>query len=83
MALTKDDVKEAVEESMKQALQVHERDDHHLFIRDMIERRKKREERWEKVRQNVIGWAIIGIIGGVGHQGYQLLIYVRDHVMKQ
>jgi len=35
---------------------------HHDFIRQMIESRRIRAERWEQVRRHVLGWAVVGLI---------------------
>lgn len=37
--------------------------DHHAFIAELIDRAKRRRELWDKVRQQVIGWAVIASLG--------------------
>lgn len=48
--------------------------DHHRFVEEMIERERRKVERREKVRQQVLGWGAITVITGIGIGAYQLLV---------
>jgi hypothetical protein len=44
--------------------------EHHDFIQILIEREERKKERWEKVKTQVLGWGIIGMIGAMGSAVY-------------
>jgi hypothetical protein len=39
--------------------------EHHEYIKAYIAKQKAKEDRVEKIKQHVIGWSIITIIGGM------------------
>ena len=39
---------------------------HHAFVEELIMARKRRQERWEKIRAHVYGWSIVTLLGGFG-----------------
>lgn len=50
---------------------------HHVYIAECIEDSRNRKQRWEKIRANVYGWAIVtGVvsIGGVVWYAFRHLI---------
>lgn len=53
---------------------------HHDFIEQMIEKEKRRIERWETVKRQVIGWAIIAMLAALGKAGYHLWDWAIQHV---
>lgn len=40
--------------------------DHHAFVGELIGRAQRRRELWDRVRQQVIGWALIAALGAIG-----------------
>ena len=40
--------------------------EHHEFIEAMIEKERRKQEMWEKVKAHVLGWGIVAIVGGLG-----------------
>lgn len=39
---------------------------HHEYIQSQIDRNRRDEERWEKVKTQVLGWGVIAIAGWIG-----------------
>lgn len=39
--------------------------DHHAFIAELVDAAKRRREMWDRVRQQVIGWAVIGSLAAL------------------
>lgn len=44
---------------------------HHQIFETWIERENRRAERWEKIRAQVGGWAVIGFLSGVGYAAWE------------
>lgn len=40
--------------------------EHHEFIERMIKKEERRQEIWDKVKAQVLGWGIVAIIGSIG-----------------
>lgn len=38
----------------------------HAFLRMLEERERRKDEMWEKVKTQVLGWGIIAVVGGIG-----------------
>lgn len=55
---------------------------HVLYVREMIERRKRREQLWDKVWQTTVGNMVWVMIVGLGLLGYNLLKYVVAYAAK-
>ena len=53
---------------------------HHAFIAELIEARRQRRERWEAIRRQVVGWALISLLSGAGLTAYQGYVWVRAHI---
>ncbi len=53
---------------------------HHQFISEMLEEKKRKRELWDKVREQVAGWAIIAALGAVGSLVYNFFIHSKDHI---
>ena len=53
---------------------------HHAFVAELIEARRQRRERWEAIRRQVVGWALISLLSGAGLTAYQGYVWVRAHV---
>jgi len=66
-------VREAIEESMNR----HVHDSHHVYVDTMIERNKREQERWEKIKSQVLGWGIIAIAGWIGKLVLDALTHYR------
>jgi len=41
-------------------------DEHHQFISEFIAESRLRQERWEAIKRQVLGWGIIAIVGSLG-----------------
>lgn len=55
---------------------------HVLYVREMIERRKRREQLWDKVFQTTVGNMVWVVVVGAGLLGYNLLKYVVAYAFK-
>lgn len=53
---------------------------HHDFVRRLIEQDRKRAERWEKIKAQVGGWAIVTGLGAIGTGVWHGFVYIRDHL---
>lgn len=51
---------------------------HHKFVEMCMEREERKREMWEKIKAQVGGWAIIGVLGAIGTAVYNLFIQ-RGH----
>ncbi len=47
---------------------------HHEFIAELIEARKVKRERWEKIRIQVMGWGIVAALGSIGTAVYHTFV---------
>lgn len=54
--------------------------EHHEFIREWIEERKRKREWRDKVKAQVGGWMIISILGVIGTGAWTTFQYFRDHL---
>lgn len=53
--------------------------EHHEFIREWIEERRRKRERSDKVRAQVEGWLIVSLLGAIGTGAYHLFQTLREH----
>lgn len=44
--------------------------DHHHYVERLIDRDKKRSERWEAIRKQVGGWAVIAFLSGAAYTAW-------------
>lgn len=56
---------------------IHER--HHRIMDVWIQREERRQERWEKIKVQVYGWGIIGMLGTVGTAVYHFFMKGSGH----
>lgn len=54
--------------------------EHHEFIREWIEDRKRKHERANKIKTQVLGWGAVSILGGIGTSAYHAMQYLREHL---
>lgn len=54
--------------------------EHHEFIREWIEERKRKREWRDRIKAQVGGWAIITLLGGIGTGAYQAFQYLKEHL---
>ncbi len=52
---------------------------HHEFLKILLEREHRSQARWDRVREQVVGWALIAFLGGIGTAVYSWLINLKDH----
>lgn len=60
--LTKEDVKEA----MEQVMEVHMLSDHHQFVKQLIDKQQRRDELWQKVKADVATKGILAVVTFAG-----------------
>lgn len=56
--LTREDIKEVVREVMNE----HNSSEHHDFLRTLMEERRLKKDRMEKLKDQVYGWATLAFI---------------------
>ena len=78
--MEKDEIIDAVHAALNQrdSLDRETHKEHHRFVQFLMDARKKRLDRWENVRQTVIGGLILGTVSGI----ISFLIWVSTLVPK-
>jgi len=72
--MTPDDVATAVGKELdRRRGQEIEHKEHHAFVQKMIEREERKQEMWEKIKAQVLGWGVIALVGGIGTAVYNYL----------
>lgn len=79
--MEKKDIVDAVNEVLDSRQDKNiEHKEHHAFIRMLIEERRRRQDRWEKIRTQLWGWAIISAIASfLGALGYAAAQWVKSN----
>jgi len=74
--ISKDDIKTAIHDAISECtfIDFETHTAHHQFVNEMIERRQRRQQLYDKVRQHVIGWGALSVITGLGALIYQAII---------
>lgn len=62
---------------MEREIDIESHRPHHEFIARWIERERRRDEMWEKIKVQVGGWAVIAFLGGIGLAAWQ---FVKAHL---
>ena len=52
----------------------------HQFISEWIEEVKRKRERHEKIKTQVMGWGIVSVLGSIGTGMYHSIGYLREHL---
>ena len=52
---------------------------HHEYLATLLEDRKRRLLRNEKIKTSVLGWLVITVLGGIGTLAYQLFTTLKEH----
>ena len=52
---------------------------HHEYLALLLEDRKRRLERNEKIKTSVLGWFVITVLGGIGTLAYQWFVTGKEH----
>lgn len=53
--------------------------EHHAFIAAWIEKQKQKQERFDKIKLQVGGWALITALGAIGKGGWELWQKFQEH----
>jgi len=40
--------------------------EHHAFIASMIKREQRRQQVWDSITQQVLGWGAVAVVGAIG-----------------
>lgn len=66
--MNREDIISAIEEALEGRRHVSEKEhhDHHEFIKVMIEKERRRQERWDRIKTQTIGWSITSIMTALG-----------------
>ena len=74
MSLSPDEVKSIIDIVNEQsALSSTDHSHHHAFIEAMIQKEERKQETWQKVKVQVLGWGVIAISGFIGTWVYNHL----------
>lgn len=77
MTLTTKDL-QALHKLLGNGVALEDHIEQHEFIRALILREKRKQERYEKVKTHVIGWAVITTIGSAG---YAIWVLIKNFFM--
>ena len=74
--MSTEELKKAINEILdeRDAFDGRTHSDHHHFVEEMIAERKRKEERRERLRQQVVGWGIISTLSAMGYGTYHMFI---------
>lgn len=72
-----DAINQVLDERQRIEAALHEK--HHQFIDELLEDRRIKRERNERIRQQIIGWGIITVLSGIGYGAYQLFDNAVSH----
>lgn len=66
--MTPDAIKQAIEEVLNDRARIDatQHSEHHEYVALLIRREQQREERWEEIKRQVLGWGIIALAGSLG-----------------
>ncbi|MEC5163739.1 hypothetical protein [Janthinobacterium sp. CG_S6] len=54
--------------------------EHHAYLVEVIDEKRRKRERAEKIKAQVGGWAIITALSGLGTAAYQGFNWIREHM---
>ena len=54
--------------------------EHHAFVAEWLEQQRRKQERAEKIKAQVGGWAVITALGGIGKFAYDAFLYLKEHL---
>jgi len=55
--------------------------DHHQFVGHLISRYQRRRELTDKVKQQVVGWGVILLLGGIGTAVYHYVANISQRIV--
>ena len=66
--ISKEDLKEVLDASLNELKWVDQatHKEHHSFVESLIEKEHRKQERWEKIKTQVLGWGIMVVVGSIG-----------------
>jgi len=66
--MTPDEFREIIDSSLeaRARIDIESHYAHHKFIAEFIEKNKVRQQRWEVIQRQVLGWGIIAMVGSIG-----------------
>lgn len=83
MSFTREDLVGAINEVLDQRRgEDMEHKEHHAFINMLIEKERRRQDRREKIKTQLMGWGLITFLGGlawIGKQAYNAWASATGH----
>ncbi len=67
-----DQDREALIAVIREAMATDEHKAHHAFVADLIEERRRKREFRDNIKKQVVGWAIIAMLGSIGTAVYHV-----------
>jgi len=66
--MTEEKIKNIIETALEERSRVDiaTHSEHHEFIQRFIEEQDRKQEMWETIKSQVLGWGIIAIVGTLG-----------------
>lgn len=71
--MTPEEFKKILDETLADHLDPITHKEHHEAIEAIILREKRKQEMWQKIKTQVLGWGIIALIGWIGSLVYKAL----------
>jgi len=66
--------------SLASGISPDEHREQHAFLHEWIEEIKRKRERHEKIKTQVIGWGLIALLGAIGSWANGAFTYLREHL---
>lgn len=79
--LSDDDI-EAIAERLSSwsGLSTEEHRKHHEALELFIENQKDKKQHWDKIKEQVSGWGVVAILGGIGSLIYHGAVWFIDNI---
>lgn len=70
----------AIREETIGGVDINVHSEQHRFIEEWIAEVKRKTDRREKIKTQVMGWGIISVLGSIGTGVYHSIVYLREHL---
>jgi len=76
--MDKEDVVAAIHDALESRAKVNNElhTEHHAFIESLIKREERKSQMWQKIKTQVLGWGILGVVGAIGTAVYHTFFNV-------
>ena len=85
MTLSKEELKETIEQVLDERAKIDSKThlDHHYFVAKLMKDEASQEDFWGKIKQQVLGWGMITVIGFFGYHLLDSLKEILIHILNK